>query len=209
VRVLAILLILYEAVPRVPLFCSPLESLRALGTLARGVYPAEAPPGCRHPWFRPYSSHYKWPDYCNVLDYLRREIGPGTQIANVLKHPPFPSLNGPLGRLSPFRAESGICWMWLVNVDLDAPFAEALERTPDSVVVWSPKEIHTQPRLELERVTEVIRRHYRPAAQFGSIEVWRRDDSPQRGRAATDQEPVHHASHRVTVADQDRGSAAN
>jgi hypothetical protein len=176
IRVLGVLLILYEAVPQVPRFCLPRASLRALGTLARGTEPTVPPPGCLHPWFRPDVSHYRWSDYCQVLDYLRRETGPATQIANVLKHPPFPSLNGPVGRLSPFRAESGICWMWLVDLDLDAAFADALERTPDSVVVWSSAEIHAQPRLKLEQVTAVIRRHYRPAARFGLIEVWRRCD---------------------------------
>ena len=69
--------------------------------------------------------------------------------------------------------------MWLIDLDLDIPFAESLERTPDSVVVWSPAEIDVQPRLKLERVTSVIRRYYRPEARFGPIEVWRR--SPDDG----------------------------
>ena len=72
--------------------------------------------------------------------------------------------------------------MWLIDLDLDIPFAEALERTPDSVVVWSPAEIDTQPRLRLERVTSVIRRYYRPEARFGPIEVWRRSTDDGNGR---------------------------
>ncbi len=69
--------------------------------------------------------------------------------------------------------------MWLIDLDLDIPFAESLEQTPDSVVVWSPAEIDVQPRLKLERVTSVIRRYYLPEARFGPIEVWRR--SPDDG----------------------------
>jgi hypothetical protein len=199
-RVLAAVLILYEAVPSAPRFCSARESVRALVPLIRSVDPADPPPGCLHPWFRPHACHYPWPDYCRLLDYLRRETGPETQIANVLKHPPFPSLNGPVGRLSPFHAESGICWMWLVDLDLDAPFAEALERTPDSVVVWVPGEIDEQPRLRLERVTEVIVRHYRPAVRFGRIEVWRRSDSGEVDRTPTPGSPTSSGSRPSAIA---------
>jgi hypothetical protein len=180
-RVLAVMLILLEAIPQIPIFCAPRDCVRALGALARGVEPDVPPPGARYKWFRPHECHYEWTDYCRTLDYLRHATGTGTEIANVLKQPPFPSFNGPVGRLSPFRAESGICWMWLIDVDLDIPFAEALEKTPDSVVVWSSAEIDMEPRLKLERVTSVIRRYYRPEARFGPIEVWRRspDDGPK------------------------------
>ena len=173
-RVLAVVLILFEAIPNIPNNCAPRDSLRALVTLARGVEPDKPPLGVRFKWFQPHQCHYEWADYCHALDYLRRSTSTATEIANVLKHPPFPSFNGPVGRLSPFRAESGICWMWLIDFDLDIPFAESLERTPDSVVVWSPAEIDIEPRLKLERLTSVIRRYYRLEARFGPIEVWRR-----------------------------------
>ena len=178
-RVLAVMLILFESIPRIPNNCAPRDSLRALGELARGVEPDKPPLGVRFKWFEPDRCHYEWADYCRTLNYLRRATSPATELANVLKQPPFPSLNGPVGRLSPFRAESGICWMWLIDLDLDVPFAEALEQSHDSVVVWSPAEIGAEPRLKLERVTSVIRRHYRPEARFGPIEVWRR--SPDAG----------------------------
>ena len=187
-------MILFEAVPRLPAFCAPLESVRALGTLARGVEPLEPPPGCRLPWFQPRRCHYEWADCCRALDYLRRFTSPETEVANVLKQTPFPSLNGPAGRLSPFHAESGICWMWLIDLDLDAPFAEALEATPNSVVVWSPGEVDIQPRLKLERVTAVIRRHYRPEARFGPIEVWRRSAGDAIGRTPMPGRPTSSGS---------------
>jgi len=190
-RVMAVMLILLEAIPHIPTFCAPRDSVRALGSLARGVESEEPPPGCRIKWFRSHECHYEWADYCRTVDYLRRATSPATEIANVLKQPPFPSLNGPVGRLSPFRAESGICWMWLIDQDLDIPFAESLEQTPDSVVVWSPAEVDAEPRLKLLRVTSVIRLYYRPEARFGPIEVWRRSSDagnvqavPRAGRCA-------------------------
>jgi hypothetical protein len=190
VRVLAVVLVLYEALPHVPTFCSPLDSIRALRPLVRGVAPDKPPPGCRNRRFHPDMCHYKWGDYCQALEYLRQTTRPETEIANVLREPPYPSLNGPAGRLSPFRAESGICWMCLIDIDLDAVFARALEETPDSVVVWSPAEDRSaDPRLRLERVTAVIRRSYRPDARFGPIEVWRRSPEAMIGRTPTPGRP--------------------
>jgi len=95
-------------------------------------------------------------------------------IANVVNRYPFEALNGPTGRLSPFLAESGICWMTGVDIDLDPVFAKALERADDSVAVWLPHQIAYEPRMRYEKVHAVIRKYYEPAAQFGQIEVWRR-----------------------------------
>lgn len=181
-RVGAVGLLLFEAMPHVPLFCDPVDSIRALGPLVRGVAPADPPPGCRCRWFAPQSCPYEWADYCRTLDYLRRTTRPETEVANILRQPPFPSLNGPTGRVSPFRAESGVCWMWLVDFDFDVPFASALEQTPDSVVVWSPNEVDVEPRMKLEKLTVVVRRNYRPEARFGAIEVWRRASGYNGGR---------------------------
>jgi hypothetical protein len=179
VKLLVIALILYEVMPEVPRFCLPLDSLKAIGPLARGEEPVEPPPGS-YEWFPRVpgeSRNYRWDHYRATLAYLRRATRPTTLVANVLRRYPFPAVNGPTGRLSPFRAESGICWMWLVDLDLDAPFAAALERAEDAVVVWAPEEVVPQPRLQLPRVTAVIRRLYRREARFGNIEVWRRQGS--------------------------------
>jgi hypothetical protein len=171
--------ILFAAMPAIPQYCSVRESLRAVGELWRGAEPDRPPAGARG-WFsisdvgvEPYS----WTDYRSVLAYLRESTGTGTLVANVLRQFPFPSLNAPTGRLSPFMVESGICWMWLVDEDLDETFAAALERTADSVVVWIPSEPNVAPRMQLEQLTATIRRFYRPAARFGRIEVWRRTAS--------------------------------
>ena len=168
-RLLAILLILGQAVPRAPFFCSPLESIRALGPLGQvRIAPADPPPGCRVRSFQPKFSHYSWTDYCRALEYLRRTTTPDTEIANVLKQTPYPCFNGPLGRLSPFRSESGICWMLLVDMDLDEEFARELEQSPHSVVVWSPSEIGLDSPLKLPRLTDLISELYRREAQIWS-----------------------------------------
>jgi hypothetical protein len=112
-----------------------------------------------------------------VLSYLKRATGPETLVANVLNRFPYDALNGPTGRLSPFRAESGICWLSWVDLDLDPEFARDLERATDSVVVWEPAQEDIDPKMKLERVIAVIRRLYEPEARFGAIEVWRRKGS--------------------------------
>jgi hypothetical protein len=177
-RVLAAIAIVVEMSMGVPLFCDPSATVEAIQSLAHGeTLPIHSPPGSRA-WFDPTKARwYAWEDYRDALIYLRRNTQPGTMVANVLKEPPFPAINGPTGRLSPFRAESGICWMWLVNIDLEPEFAAALEQATDSVVVWSPEEHKLLSQLRLDRLASVIRERYRPEARFGHIEVWRRADA--------------------------------
>ncbi len=200
VRALLILLLFLKAFPGRPLNCDPGDSLRAIVSIACGQDPEAPPSGCRYFWFRPKACNYEWRDYCRTLAYLRHTTSPATEIANVLRLQPFPSLNGPVGRLSPFRAESGICWMWLIDIDLDGPFAEALENTPDSVVVWSPDEGDRQPRLRLERVSAVIRRCYRFDARFGAIEVWRRSAADEAARTPMPGSPAASGSSPPAIA---------
>jgi hypothetical protein len=174
VRLLLIAPILFEAMPEVPRFCRPMDSLRAFGPLVRGEEPSIPPVGA-HRFFRrntTWSDRYPWSDYTATLGYLRHSITAQVPVANLLKYPPYPSLNGATGHPSPFRVESGICWMVVVDVDLDAEFAASLESSPQTVVVWVPDE--SEPRLELKRLTAVVQRYYVPEAKFGRIEVWRR-----------------------------------
>ena len=69
---------------------------------------------------------HRWNDYRALLLYIRQQTNPDTLVANVLNKYPYETINGPTGRLSPFLAESGICWMILVDLDLDSEFADAL-----------------------------------------------------------------------------------
>jgi hypothetical protein len=174
IALVAVTVVVCEALPGIPRYCSVSESLAAFAPLFHGEEPARSPLGA-HKWFHPLDVNYpyRWSDYCAVLRYLRSNTGSQTFVANFLRRFPFPPVNGPTGRLSPFLAESGICWMWVVDQDLDASFAESLELATDSVVVWCPNEV-AEPRLKLEQVTAVIRRSYHPEARFGRIEIWRR-----------------------------------
>jgi hypothetical protein len=185
-----VVLLMDELSTGLPRYCNLSASLEALGSLARGqTLPASSPPGSRA-WFDLSRGRwYTWEDYRRVLIHLRETTRPTTLVANVLKEPPFPAINGPTARLSPFRAESGICWMLLVDLDLDAEFAAALEQATDSVVVWSPAEHELPSQLRLPCLTATIRQYYRPEARFGRIEVWRRvgwDGRPWRSRSQQD-----------------------
>jgi hypothetical protein len=179
--VLAVLLIVYESIPmQFPGNCSLRTSVDSILAAPTGGRPV-LPPG-ELTWYRRNRSYYSWDGYCRLLKYVRENTGPRTIVANVLKHPPFPSVNGAIGRRSPFRVESGVAWMWVVAEDLDESFSRELEQLGcDSIVVWSPEEIDQQPRLQLKRLTSVIMERYEPEARFGKIEVWRRKCSPLAG----------------------------
>jgi hypothetical protein len=175
-RVIVVVLALYEAVPVIPRFCRVQECARAVPALVRGEEPEISPVGSEQVYQRGRLRPSSWDHYCSLLRYLRVQTTPRTFVANAVNRYPFDSLNGPTGRLSPFLAESGVCWMCWVNIDLDAKFAQALERATDAVVVWSPHpaESPPDPRVKLDRVTAVILRDFEPEARFGDLEVWRR-----------------------------------
>lgn len=175
VGLLTILLLLCEALPRwMPYNCGFRASVDAIRSAA-GSGRSRTPPGAWIWYDEATPHHYTWDAYTRLLQYIRAKTGPDTMVANVLKNPPFPAVNGPTGRRTPFHAETGIAWGWLVNQDLDEEFAADLERAgDDSVVVWSPDESAGNHRLELKRLMQVIRDDYEPEARFGRIEVWRR-----------------------------------
>jgi hypothetical protein len=95
-------------------------------------------------------------------------------VANGFNRFPYLPINGPTGRLSPFRAESGICWMCFVDINLDSEFAQSLEAATDSVVVWEPEQRDPDGRIKVERLFAVVRRLYEPSARFGTFEIWTR-----------------------------------
>ena len=175
--VLGILLIVYESIPmQVPQNCDLRVSIDSIRAAATGGWP-KLPPGA---WtgYGPTRSKYNWDAYCRLLKYVREKTDTKTVVANILKNPPFPSVNGATGRRSPFRVESGVPWMWIVAEDLDESFARELEQLVcDSIVVWSPQEIHERPGLPLRQLTSVVMDRYAPEARFGRFEVWRRQCS--------------------------------
>lgn len=180
----AVVALVALGVPGLPRYCRPFRSVQALADLARPVEPATVPPGAEG-FFAPENplSPYRWSDYRATLAYLRRATGPGTRVANLLRNPPFPALNGPTGRISPLPAESGIIWLWRTDPDDEPAFVAALERSPDSVVVWAPDEPIGPDNPALPRLVPAVRRLYTPEARFGVIEIWRRKvNPPQRTR---------------------------
>jgi hypothetical protein len=116
---------------------------------------------------------YPWEDYRAMLDYLVEHTSPVTRVANVLKCDP--AVTGMVDRPSAFPTES-IAWLRMVRPGDEPRYAEALLAHHDVVVVWIPDEKGPDKLQTLEHLTPVIRRHFRPEARFGSIEVWRRGD---------------------------------
>lgn len=153
-----------------PTFCMVSATIRTLASLRHGTLPSGVPVGY---WsgMAVTGAYYRWEDYQAVVDYLKRETGPDTRVANVLKGDS--ALTGPCGRLPAFPAES-ITWLRMVNPTDEPRFARELADARDSVVVWVPGEPGPFPPQPLAFITPVIEQHYEPAAKFGVIEVWRR-----------------------------------
>jgi hypothetical protein len=167
-----------------PAYVRPLHCLRLIATLAHAEGPPGGPPGCDRsllPNGRGVA-RYSWEDYRGVLDHLRRTTTERTPVANLLRHHPYPSINGMVGRPSPFPAAGGILWIHWIAPDDEDRFVESLERSDSCVAVWVPKEEGIGETLRLERLEGTIRRLFRPEARFGRIEVWRR--VPDVGRTA-------------------------
>jgi hypothetical protein len=173
--VLALAMMAYESMPGLPLMFSLRESGRALRSLAMGETRATAPIGCGR-FFAVTSGKPSpdWDAYRALLSEIRTTTSPHTLVANGFNRFPYLPINGPTGRLSPFRAESGICWMCFVDINLDSEFAQSLEAATDSVVVWEPEQRDPDGRIKVERLFAVVRRLYEPSARFGTFEIWTR-----------------------------------
>jgi hypothetical protein len=150
-----------------PTNSSPSLSLRAIALLRKGESPVEEPRGYKHP-HPAFIPVYPWADYRALLDYLRTSTPPQTRVANILKGV---AVTAPIDRLPALPAESAT-WLMIVH-GTDLPrFIEALERTPDSVVVWD-QTYHAEWKVP-EPLAAAVRRLYEPKAKFGDLEVWSR-----------------------------------
>jgi hypothetical protein len=168
-------LLLLLASPGVPRFCDMAASLRALGEIGQGIDPVQIPLGAAT-HFAPLDSNspYTWQQYREVLAYLRLRTGPHTQVANLLRNVPFPGLNGTVGRISPLRTDSGIIWLYQLDIGREADFAHSLEAAEDTVVVWIPGERSFDPRLQIPIIERTVTQFYRPEARLSGIQIWRR-----------------------------------
>jgi hypothetical protein len=177
VRLLMVVAVLAGGLSRHrPHFFRPVQALRVLGNWIEGRALDVVPPGSEAMLpsrSRDPRTHYSWEEYQGLLDYLRRTTTAETRVANFLRAQPYPTINGPVGRLTPFPSAAGVLWlMWVKPDDKDA-YRRALELAGDSVVVWVPDELGVGAGLELEDIQQLILRLYRPEARFGAIEVWR------------------------------------
>lgn len=178
-RLTAVLLVLGIGASAKPRFCNPVGSLEAITWLHLGEDPAPRPTGYTTNDESKSAGRYDWNDYRHLLDYLRRETRETTRVANVLRH--VPALTGPAARLPAMPAES-VAWLKVVRASDDDRFAKTLAKTPDSVVVWDPRNPEYWPIPLPPRLTEVIERDYQPSIRFGVLEVWKRRQGASRAR---------------------------
>jgi hypothetical protein len=187
VRLAGLIVLVATGVPGRPRFCTARGSLETIGPLARGGIPAKAPPGCRDYYpvvtrlesrdgLHCVVSYDYWADYRRVLLFLRRELDRRRPVASLLRSLPIPAVNGPSGHLSPFPAGGGCMHLFLVDPSLEGRFIEALERTPGTVVVWTPDDPAMSRAMQFPRLEAAVRCWYRPCERYGHIEVWVRSD---------------------------------
>ena len=70
---------------------------------------------------------------------------------------------------------TGVIWLWSVEPDREPEYADAIAAAPSgTVAVWDPDHPSFDERLDLPHVARVLRHQFRPEAQFGSIQVWRK-----------------------------------
>jgi hypothetical protein len=170
-RLAALGVMIAYCVPAVPRFCEPARSIQALGPLLRDEDPVAEPPGCVKQFASRQwpSDRYRWEDYRAVLAYIRESTPPETRLANLLWYVPYPALNGPGGRLTPFPAAGGYIHLWMVDPSLIDEYVAILKQNQDLLVVWSPG----KPNRFFPQLDRAVRASYCPVARFGAIEVWR------------------------------------
>lgn len=182
---LAMPLVAVLAFDKVPDFCRPSESVRAVREILRGELPAVTPAGARKHFHdqpvdtKDIDSGYRWQDYTAALDYLRSNTDRDTQVAGAFKRYPFPAVNGPIDRVSPWPGECGIGFIRVLGLDAESKFVEALKKAENSVVVWVPGETPSADRLRTTALDAYIREAYEHEKTFGDIEIWRRRRSTQ------------------------------
>ena len=175
-RMLAVSVILVAFFPGIPRTCDWSETRATLAHDFFGGEPPARPIGMEAVFFRKKVAPlaYNWESYNQLLAYLRRTTTPNTLVANTFRKSPYPAINGPVGRLSPYPGPGGMVWFRWVGPGLELEYCRALERAEDAVVVWTPGEKTDFPWMQLSNLVRTIREHFRPEAKFGVMEVWRR-----------------------------------
>lgn len=162
--------------------CSPSAALQATRAFLTGTVGSEVPHGARR-YFQPGEvdvrerrSGYPWADYLATIDYLKTKTTPNTNVAGAFKRMPFPALNGPTGRPSPWPGEGGTTFMLVLGLEKEEAFIDSLMAAPaDTVVVWVPGERAEADKVNFERLDRTIQEHFSPEASFGVFQVYRRN----------------------------------
>ena len=191
-KLIAVLLVMGLLTSLKPRFSDPAQSLDAVVSLAKGERESVfRPEGYQHNPLVRASARYEWYDYRDLLQYIRRVLPPDVRVANALKY--VPAINGVTARLPVFPAES-IAWLTVVRKSDEARFVQALENTPNSVVIWAPSEKYGRRIYEFGDLTNAIETLYEPDQRFGPIEVWKRKASSRRSSTTASRPTAVHAS---------------
>jgi hypothetical protein len=164
-------LLVFSLPPIPPLHCSARWSLQALGPLAQGEDPEELGPGC----FGLLSERdcgyerYRWEDFRRVLFYLREMTPPDQRVFSYLWAFPYPTVNGPSGRLTPIPAAGGYVHLLTIDPSKADAYAAILERGSDILAVWDP----TLVNFDFPQIDRALRECYQVEVRFGTIEIWR------------------------------------
>ncbi|MBI1322208.1 hypothetical protein GC170_03335 [bacterium] len=161
--------------------CSPQAALRSTRAFLTGSGDVDVPHGARR-YFQPGEvdvserrSGYPWADYVATIEYLKAKTTPHTYVAGAFKRMPFPSLNGPTGRPSPWPGEGGTTFLLVLGLEKEERFIKALLNAPeDTVVVWVPGERAEADRVNFERLDRTIAENFAPEASFGIFQIYRR-----------------------------------
>jgi hypothetical protein len=174
------------ALNKFPDECSPSASLHAVRAFLQRTPDTEVPHGALKYFHEgpvdiaQRRSGYRWADYVATIDYLKDHTKPTTLVAGAFKRLPFPSLNAPAGRPSPWPGEGGTTFMLVLGLEREQSFIDSIVIAPDdTVVVWVPGEKAEADRVNFERLDSTIEELFVEEAVFGDFHICRRKTQPK------------------------------
>ncbi len=181
--------VVFLALNKWPDECSPRAALLATKAYLSGTSDTEVPHGAKR-YFHPGEvdidqrrSGYPWADYLATIEYLKAHTSQKTHVAGAFKRHPYPSLNGPTGRPSPWPGEGGTTFLLVLGLEKEEAFIRSLLDSPDdTVVVWVPGERAEADRVDFRQLDKTIQEHFAPEASFGIFQIYRRKPDSKPGR---------------------------
>ncbi len=194
--------LVFDRTPYNPRMCSASDSIEQLRSYLTGVPLEQLPRGCRYIFTASQASDaLNWSGYLQTIDYLRRHTDADTRVANVIQSYPYPPVNSPTARLSPFPCAEGIQWLYWVDRNLEGRFIEELIRRRErpTVVVWCPRRNDIVGSNRLIRLEQAIQDHFEFEAEFFAYEIWRQKANPVRVRREGPRTPGNPGSEGSTI----------